>query len=203
MGLEAQCQVHYRGTKHEGKALLETGELIFRGKPLRLKIPFGAITEISAEDGVLQVRWREEEAQFTLGSSADKWLYKITNPRTLVDKLGVRTGMRVSVVDLADDSLRAMLETRDVELHEGSGTKGSDIIFLGADSKADLSKLSAIRAFLKPNGAIWLVRPKGTKEITDSDVRSAAKQAGLVDVKVAGYSERLTAEKLVIPVSKR
>lgn len=203
MGLEAQCQVQYRGTNHEGKALLEAGELLFRGKPLRLKIPFEAITDISAEDGVLRVRWREEEAQFTLGPGADKWLYKITNPRTLVDKLGVRTGMRVSVVDLADDSLRAMLESRDVELHEGSGTKGNDIIFLGADSRADLSKLSGIRTLLKPNGAIWLVRPKGTKEITDSDVRSAAKQAGLVDVKVAGYSERLTAEKLVIPVSER
>ncbi len=203
MGLETRCEVRYRGATCEGKALLETRELIFRGKPVRLKIPFDEIEEISAEDGVLHVCWKEEEAAFLLGDPAGKWLRKITNPRTLVDKLGVKTGMRISVIDLENESLRTMLESRDVEIHEGTGAKNSDMIFLGATSSSDLPKLSALRKILKPNGAIWVVRPKGTGAITDADVRRAAKLAGLVDVKVASYSELLTAEKLVIPVSDR
>jgi len=39
--------------------------------------------------------------------------------------------------------------------------------------------------------------------ITERDVMEAAKAAGLVDVKVARFSETLTAEKLVIPVAQR
>ncbi len=198
MGSETQCEVRYRGASCEGKALLETNELLFRGKPVRLKIPFDEIDEISAEEGVLHLSWKDEQVELVLGKLAAKWVMKITNPRTLVDKLGVKSGMRVSVIRLRDETLRMMLESRDVEIHEGRGAKDSDIVFVGAESREELSDFQAIRDLLKPKGAIWVVRPKGTASISDADVRAAAKLAGLVDVKVAAYSERLTAEKLVI-----
>ncbi|PYR70118.1 MAG: hypothetical protein DMF88_03745 [Acidobacteria bacterium] len=51
--------------------------------------------------------------------------------------------------------------------------------------------------------AIWVIRPKGSQQISESDVMKAGKAAGLVDVKVARFSETHTAEKFVIPVSRR
>lgn len=39
--------------------------------------------------------------------------------------------------------------------------------------------------------------------MTERDVMEAAKAAGLVDVKVARFSETHTAEKLVVPIAQR
>ena len=39
MGSEAVCSVRYAGKVSEGKALLETSEVIFRGGDFRLRIP--------------------------------------------------------------------------------------------------------------------------------------------------------------------
>ena len=52
-------------------------------------------------------------------------------------------------------------------------------------------------------GTMWMIRPKGRREITDGDVISAARAAALVDVKVVRFSETHSAEKFVIPKDKR
>jgi hypothetical protein len=56
---------------------------------------------------------------------------------------------------------------------------------------------------MKQNGALWVIRPKGRKEISERAVMDAGKAAGLVDVKVVSFSETHTAEKFVIPVAQR
>lgn len=56
---------------------------------------------------------------------------------------------------------------------------------------------------LKRNGAIWVLWPKGQKRIKQSHVMAASKQAGLVDVKIVSFSERLSGLKLMIPVARR
>ncbi|HWO72722.1 MAG TPA: hypothetical protein VNN21_04120, partial [Dehalococcoidia bacterium] len=91
MGSEAVCNVTYRGLNSEGKALLETSELIFRGD-FRLRIPFSAIEMIEAEGGELRIRYEGSVAVFSLGPRAESWAEKIRNPRGLLDKLGVKPG---------------------------------------------------------------------------------------------------------------
>ena len=53
------------------------------------------------------------------------------------------------------------------------------------------------------NGALWIIRPKGVKEITEAETMAAGKAAGLVDVKVVRFSDTHTAEKFVIPLASR
>ena len=60
-----------------------------------------------------------------------------------------------------------------------------------------------LRTSLKPNGALWVIRPKGRPEISEAAVRAAGRAAGLVDVKVVGFSPTHTAEKFVVPLAKR
>jgi hypothetical protein len=50
---------------------------------------------------------------------------------------------------------------------------------------------------------LWVIRPKGRKEISEQSVMAAGKAAGLVDVKVVSFSPTHTAEKFVIPVKNR
>jgi hypothetical protein len=203
MGNEAVCTVRYDGKASEGKALLETNEIIFRGGDFRLKIPLKEIASLDASDGELAVGYNGAVAVFELGREAEKWATKIRNPRGLMDKLGVKAGMRIAVLGVQDDDFESQLEARDVSRIEGE-ERDLDIVFYEADVVDDLVRLLALRGAIKPAGAVWVVSPKGkTARIRDVDVMAAARDAGLVDNKVASFSETHTALKLVIPVAAR
>ena len=203
MGQEANCKARVGKRVTEGRALLESTELIFRGSDLRLKIPFRQMTRVEVADGWLRVDSPDGPAAFELGAQAAKWADKIKNPKSLVDKLGLKAGMRASVLGIVDDGFRRDLNSRVSDVADGKAAKESDVIFFGAEKSEALEKLPALSRSLKPNGAVWVVYPKGQKHITEAGVREAGKSAGLVDVKVASFSATHTALKFVIPVKKR
>jgi len=203
MGSESQCTVRFGDQRSEGKAQLETDHLIFRGT-FRLNIPRKAITKLDATDGTLRVTFPDGTAVFELGATAAKWADKIRNPPSLLDKLGVKPDMRVAVVGVDDETFRDQLAKRTKEIAEKTPKKNTEIIFFGADSVKDLTRLAKLRDYLTPAGAIWVIHTKGkAAAFKDVEVFAAAKKAGLVDVKVAAFSTTHTAEKLVIPVAKR
>ena len=203
MGSESQCTVHFDGKRSEGKALLETDHLIFRGT-IRLNIPRKAITKAEADAGTLRVTFPDGTAAFELGPSAAKWAEKIRNPPSLLDKLGVKPDMRVAVLGVDDDAFLEQLAARTSDIARRTPKKDTDVIVFGANSVTDLSRLEKLRGYLTPAGAIWVVHTKGKgAAFKDVDVFAAAKKAGLVDVKVAAFSTTHTAEKLVVPVKLR
>lgn len=121
----------------------------------------------------------------------------------LLDKLGVRPGMRVALIDVDDDSIRPLRE-RTSDITEGSPEPETDLVFLGADDTAALEPLRALADRIRPNGAIWVVSRKGKDAtIRDVEVIAAAKAADLVDNKVVSFSATHTALRLVIPVARR
>ena len=201
MGSESSCRIEIDGVAHDARVLLETDELIVRGAT-RLKIPFREIQEIRASDGVLFVRWSHHRARFDIGTQAAKWADKIRNPKSVIDKIGVKAGQTVSVLGRIDPQFVSAIKRRVGSVSDRL-RKGADIIFLAASSRQELSKLRTLRDHLATTGAIWVIRPKGTREITDGDVIAAARAAGLVDVKVVRFSETHSAEKFLIPKAKR
>jgi hypothetical protein len=56
---------------------------------------------------------------------------------------------------------------------------------------------------MNPDGAIWVVYPKGVTAIREIEVLNAGREAGLKDVKVASFSPTHTALKFVVPIEKR
>jgi hypothetical protein len=122
--------------------------------------------------------------------------------KPLLDKLGVKPGMRVSVIDVPDPDFLAELSARGADVSTRRRAR-SDLLFVGLEERHRLTRLGAHRSFIVPDGAIWAVWPKGRKELTENDVRDAALEAGLVDVKVVAFSERLSALKLVIRKADR
>jgi hypothetical protein len=201
MGNEALCRVDYAGQTAEAKVLLETDEVIVRGA-MKLKIPFAEMERVAADGDALVFRWKGADARMAVGPQAAKWAEKIRNPRSVLDKIGVRTGQRVSIVGDIGDELAEQIEVRSGDVSRRV-RKASDVIFFGTARREELPKLAVLKASLTPAGAIWVIRPKGTKAIADGDVIAAARTAGLVDVKVVRVSEALSGEKLVIPVTKR
>jgi hypothetical protein len=203
MGAEAKCTARVRGRDTEGTARLETETLHFRGGDVRLAIPFKKMTRVTASDGVLRVTGPGGSAAFELGAAAAKWADKIKNPPTRLQKLGVRPEWRVSAVGVDDEDFLRELEGAVAQLSIGRIVRPSSAIFFGATNESQLARLERLKGAIDRNGAIWVIRPKGRKEISESAVMAAGKAAGLVDVKVVGFSPTHTAEKFVIPVANR
>jgi hypothetical protein len=122
----------------------------------------------------------------------------------LLDKLGVKPGSRVTIIRVHDEVFRALLPERTTDITEGTPLPETDLIFLAADSIDELMEIGTLQESLVPNGAIWVVSRKGKQAtLRDVDVIDAAKAVGLVDNKVASFSDTHTAQRLVIPVARR
>ena len=197
-----RCNATIEGKSAHGRALLETDDLVFRGD-VRLSIAFRDITSLSANEGILTVGYAGRTADFDLGAYAEQWADKIRHPRSIVDKLGVRPGHIVTLIDIADAEFRARLIDRDVVLREGEPRSECDVIFLGVETTDALRKLPALIGYLSAGGAIWTIRPRRHARVTESAVMSAGRSAGLVDTKVVRFSETHTAEKFVVPRARR
>lgn len=75
---------------------------------------------------------------------------------------------------------------------------------MGAESKRDLEKLRVLKTWIEPNGAIWVVRPKGKlSPLKDIDLIEAGLSAGLVDNKIASFSETQGAMRFVFRLRDR
>jgi hypothetical protein len=202
VGNEVKCTVSSGEQKSEGRALLETSEILFRGD-FRLKIPFSTIKSAKAVDGELRLQTAEGLAVFHLGAAAKKWCEKILHPKSRIEKLGVKADAKVSLVGGFDAGFLTEIGKLTKSVSEGKVAPDSEWIFFSADSKEDLGALSKISKSMKGAAALWIVYPKGQKRITENDVLAAGRKIGLKDVKVVGFSSTHTALKFVIPLSNR
>jgi hypothetical protein len=202
MGNESKCTVRFGKDVSEGKALLETSEILFRGE-FRLKIPFSTIKSAKAVDGELRLRTAEGPAVFHLGAAAEKWRDKILHPKSRIEKLGVKPEAEVSLLGDFDAEFLRELGALTKSVSKGKVAADSEWIFFAADSKPDLRSLSKLPKSMQGATALWIVYPKGHKHITENDVLAAGRKAGLKDVKVVGFSSTHTALKFVIPLSNR
>jgi len=202
VGNEVKCTAWLDKQHSEGKALLETSEILFRGE-FRLKIPFSTIKSAKAVDGELRLQTAEGLAVFHLGAAAEKWCEKILHPKSRIEKLGVKPEARVSLLgDFAPDFLDELGKLTK-SLSKSRVAPDSEWIFFAADSKEDLGALPKISKSMKGAAALWIVYPKGQMHITENDVLAAGRKSGLKDVKVVGFSAAHTALKFVIPLSRR
>jgi len=202
MGGEIQCRARLGKQSSEGKALLETSELIFRGE-FRLKIPFTQMKSVKAVDGELRIAFSEGKAVLLLGMQAEKWAQKILHPKTRIEKIGIKPGARVSLLGELEEAFRAELRESKASVTVGKVAEGSEYVFLAAGSLKDLAQSAKIARSLAGAAALWIVYPKGGKDITEGDVIASGRKAGLKDVKVVGFSPTHTALKFVVPVHQR
>ena len=202
MGNEATCKVRFGQQESQGKALLETSEVLFRGD-FRLKIPFSSIKSAKTVDGELRLQTAEGLASFQLGAAAEKWLEKILHPKSRIEKLGVKPTAKVSLIGEFEPEFLREVSGLTKSVTKGKAASDSEHIFVAADSKEDFSALSKIAKGMSGAAALWIVYPKGQKHITENDVLAAGRKVGLKDVKVIGFSATHTALKFVIPLDRR
>jgi hypothetical protein len=205
MGNEAKCVARFGKQKARGKALLETSEIIFRSEDgaMRLKFSFGEIKSASATDGHLRLNVADGEAILELGANAAKWCDKILHPKTRIEKLGIKPDACVALIGNFAEDFVAELRSVTKNVSKEKAAAGAEHIFFAAESAKELSQVAKLAKSLEGAACLWIVYPKGQKQITENDVLGAGRKAGLKDVKVVGFSPTHTALKFVVPVEKR
>jgi len=128
----------------------------------------------------------------------------VASTRPLLDKLGVKPGAKVAIVDLDDAGFVSLLRQRTSDIVRGKPSSPCDLVFFGAEGAEDLKRLKDLKTWIEPNGAIWVVRPKGARSaIRETDVIDAGLAAGLVDNKIASFSDTHGAMRLVFRLRDR
>lgn len=189
MGKDAHVAARFADGPDEGRLQYEAPKLLFRGAQRRVWDGEG-LKGVRAEGADLVLA---DGARFTLGEKpAASWADAIANPKGRLDKIGVKPGMRVAVLGVADDAFAGELAARGVALV--NDLEGLDLLFYAADSAAELARLGELVPALADKGALWVVSRKGkAASVKDIEVMAAAKSFGLVDNKVVGFSANLTA----------
>jgi hypothetical protein len=189
MGKDATVHATFTDGPDEGRLQFEASRLLFRGARRRV-FEGEALAGLKAEGEDLVLA---DGSRFQLGAkAAASWAQAILNPKGRLDKIGVKPGMRVGVVNVADADLAAELAARDAA--PVSELKNLDLLFYGADSPAELACIPELIPALAATGALWIASRKGkAATLKDVEVMAAAKAHGLVDNKVVGFSDTLTA----------
>jgi len=206
MGQERESTLRLGRQRIEGEALLETAEIIFRpiDESKRLKFAFADIVKsVKAVDGELRFHTEEGPAVLELGPAAEKWAEKILHPKSRAEKLGVKSGMQVSLLGKFDTEFQKELRDATKNISSGKVAPGSELIFVAVHASEGLGDVAKVAKSVKGATGLWIAYPKGKKEITESDVIGAGRKAGLKDVKVVGFSPTHTALKFVLPLDRR
>jgi hypothetical protein len=122
--------------------------------------------------------------------------------KPLLDKLGVRSGMRVSVLGQHERWFLDKLRERRADV-SARRRRDSDLIFLRCETQPSLGRIGSIEPSLARNGAVWVLTRRGSKEANQNDAIRAGVVVGLVDNKSAAFSEEWSALRLVIPLARR
>ncbi len=202
MGREVVCSGIFNGSSSEGKAQLETDFVLWRGNE-RAKVPFASLASVEVRDGWLHLKGSQGTLELHLESpEAERWAQAILHPKSIVDKMGLKAEMRVSLLGIDDpDFLRLMAAVGSSQSHRKR--RDSDAIVIRVESARDLQKTDGLGSYIKRDGMIWVVSPKGLKDFNENDVYAHMRSIGLKDVKTARFSATHTANKFVIPKEHR
>ncbi len=111
MGLEITCKATLNGVLSIGKVHCGDGEIDFRGD-FRFRWLWKDLSVVESADGILRVSRGEDRAEFQLHEAADKWAHAIRNPKSRLDKLGLKAGQAYQAWGEFDSAFPVELEER-------------------------------------------------------------------------------------------
>ncbi len=203
MAMESTCKLQVGKDHYDGNVWMEADHIDFAG-PTKFRFRLSEIRHPRREGEAILFSFHGNPVSINLGSdgSASAWIDYILHPQTLADKLGVKEGQTVRVMNLDDGELLSSLETKNTKV-VSQPVNRCNMVMLGVERASELRQLEDLSETLHSDGAIWVVLPKSVRTVTKANVFAAAREAGLHHIEVVDYSETQAAYKIVRPASKR
>ncbi len=127
--------------------------------------------------------------------------------RDILDKLGLKDGMRVLLEGEIPEFLRSRLRERDgVELVERTDDDPANLVlFSPADASRVKGELADLRTRITADGAIWILTPKRGRPgyVRQEALIPQGKAVGLVDNKICSVDDTTSGMRFVVPVAWR
>ena len=117
--------------------------------------------------------------------------------RSVVDRLGIRPNVRVALVGVSDAHLPGLVAERTKKITKMVPHEPVDMLIYQAEGAFALQRVAELARAVSRDGALWVLWPKSQENIKQSHVYRAGTAAGLVDVKIASISERLSGMEFV------
>lgn len=197
MAMESACKLRVGRENYEGRVRMSGDHIDFAG-PTKFRFRISEMRDPHRTEQCIAFNFHGNSVNIELSSlrAAENWIDYILHPQTLADKLGVKEGQTVRVMNLDDEDLLSSLQSKNTKLASRS-TSRCDLVMLGVERSAELRQLEDLSESLRPKGAIWVVLPKTGRMVTKANVFAAAREAGLNQVEVVDYSETMSAFKIV------
>src|SRR5438046_8908011 len=109
------------------------------------------------------------------------WAHKILKPKARMEKLGVKEGAKVTVIGKLEAEFEAELKKVAPDFARGTIAKDTEFIFLTAETEKELARATNIARVMRGATALWIVYPKGRRDIAESGGTSIGRKAGLND----------------------
>ncbi len=203
MAMESACKLQVGRDHYDGQVTMEGDHIDFKGQT-KFRFRISEMRDPRREDESVQFNFHGNNVSIDLANLryAEDWIAYILHPRTLADKLGVKDGQTVRVMNLDDEELMDSLLTKKTKLVSRASSQ-CDLVMLGVERSSELRQLEDLSESLRPKGAIWVVLPKTGRTVTKANVFAAVREAGLNHVEVVDYSDTQSAHKIVRPVAPR
>lgn len=202
MGTEAKGTLIVGGQKVPVAGDFGSDRVLFSGGR-RGPVSYKDIEVIGITKGRLKLRVDGAVMEFDFGGSVDRIAQKIRKPPTRLDKMGIKPGVTAAVVDLEDKRFITELRTRVPDAFVGKPPEPVDVLILGVEATDDLGAIVPLIRHFKEDGGMWIVYPKGRRDVTEMQVIEAGRAAGLKDVKIMRFTEKLSAMRFVVPFADR
>jgi hypothetical protein len=197
MAMESACRLQMGKDRYDGKVRMEADHIDFSGNT-KYRFRLTEITQPRQDENVIAFGFHGYIVNIDLCNlkTAEQWIDYILHPQSLADKLGVKVGHTIRVMNIEDTSLISSLHGKRTKL-VSTGEARCDMVMLGVERASELRQLEDLSENLRPDGAIWVVLPKSVRTVTKANVFAAAREAGLVHVEIVDFSETQAAHKIV------
>jgi hypothetical protein len=197
MAMESACKLQVGKEHYVGKVRMEADYIDFAGGT-KYRFRLSETSGAHREGDTLCFGFHGHPVVIGLGDEkrAEHWMDYIAQPRTIADKLGVKEGHHVRVLNMDDPELMNCLEIKKTKLVKDPFAR-YDLVMLGVERPSELAKIEDLSENLNPKGAIWVVLPKSIRTVTKANVIAAVREAGLNHVETVDYSETQHAHKIV------
>src|SRR6185295_174431 len=118
--------------KYDGRVRMEGGYIDFSG-PTKFRFRLAEIRNPRQEGTSVCFDFHGNAVEIALSErAAARWIEYILNPQSLADKLGVRDGQVIRVLNLEDGELTESLASKQVSVVH-NGRSACDVVMLGVE----------------------------------------------------------------------
>lgn len=131
---------------------------------------------------------------------------KTDKERDVLDKLGIREGMRLRLEGAIPTDLEERLSAREgVEIDRDGGDPVHVLLAALDEASATRATLAELRPAILLDGAIWILTPKKGQPgyLKQEALIPLARSVGLVDNKICSIDASTSAIRFVVPLAQR